>query len=359
MIKTENLGKAFGHIIAVNEVSINVTAGDIFGLVGPDGAGKTTLMRMICGLIVPDRGRVHIAEVMAAGTILSSGGEGTGPTAGSTGSKTGFAADSSIESGANFTAKSVCGQKHAATRHGSVHDKYRIAMGYMPQRFSLYGDLTVMENINFFGALYKLNRSTIKERADEILNLTGLLQFKDRLADNLSGGMKQKLALTCALVNRPGLLVLDEPTYGVDPQSRKEFWRILYRLNKQGMTIMVSTPYMDEAELCKNVAFMDRGRVVAVDSPARLKSSFPYRVLEVRSDPVRIRQPEFFSDLPQVVDVSYYGDKYRVVVKDVSAARQAMEHRLAEKGMGGKLTILEVSPTMEDVFIALAEKEVV
>lgn len=186
--------------------------------------------------------------------------------------------------------------------------------------------------------------------------MTGLLRFKDRLADNLSGGMKQKLALTCALVTRPGLLVLDEPTYGVDPESRKEFWRILYSLNRQGMTIMVSTPYMDEAELCTKVAFMDRGRVVAADSPARLKSSFPYRVLEVWVD---VRRPELFNGLPHVVDVSYYGDKYRVVVEDVQAARRAMEHRLKENGIAGGLRWVEINPTMEDVFIALAEKEVV
>ncbi len=304
MIKTEDLGKSFGPVIAVNEVNLHVPAGDIYGLVGPDGAGKTTLMRMICGLIVPDRGRVLL----------------TAPAAG-----------------------------HEKRSGGSM-------LGYMPQRFGLYGDLTVMENINFFGALYKINRSTIKERAEEILEMTGLLPFKDRLADNLSGGMKQKLALTCALVTRPGLLVLDEPTYGVDPGSRKEFWRVLYGLNRKGMTILVSTPYMDEAELCAKVAFMDRGRVVAADSPARLKSSFPYRVLEVRVD---VRQPELFNGLPQLVDVSYYGDKYRVVVEDVQTARQAMEQRLEASGLGSGLCWSEVNPTMEDVFIVLAEKEVV
>lgn len=326
MIKTESLGKDFGPITAVNEVTIDVSAGDIYGLVGPDGAGKTTLMRMICGLIVPDRGQILWAGVKAG--------------------------------------------------QGKREDG--VVLGYMPQRFSLYGDLTVMENINFFGALYKIKRLIIKERADEILEMTGLLRFKDRLADNLSGGMKQKLALTCALVNRPALLVLDEPTYGVDPESRKEFWRILYRLNKQGVTIIVSTPYMDEAELCTKVAFMNRGRVAAVDSPARLKSNFPYRVLEVRVETRRAgpvgdmplpgrereefsyaRQIGLFSDLPGVVDVSFYGDKYRVVVEDVEAVRRVMENRLVEKGINAGLYWTEISPTMEDVFISLAEKGVV
>ncbi|TYO93315.1 ABC transporter ATP-binding protein [Desulfallas thermosapovorans] len=325
MIKVEKLGKDFGHITAVYEVTIDVFAGNIFGLVGPDGAGKTTLLRVICGLIVPDRGQVLWAQ--------AAGGQG---------------------------------------KRGNG-----VVLGYMPQRFSLYGDLTVMENINFFGALYKLKRPVIRERADEILEMTGLLPFKDRLADNLSGGMKQKLALTCALVNRPALLVLDEPTYGVDPQSRKEFWRILYRLNKQGMTIIVSTPYMDEAELCTRVAFMNKGRVVAVDSPSRLKSNFPYQVLEVRVEtrragPVGDVPPQsrggddfpynrhigLFSDLPGVVYVSLYGDKYRVVVEDGEAARRAMENRLAEKGINAGLYCTEINPTMEDVFIALAEKGV-
>lgn len=137
----------------------------------------------------------------------------------------------------------------------------------MPQRFSLYPDLSVRENIEFFGSLYSLSRKVIRSRAEEILEITGLSPFTGRLAGSLSGGMKQKLALTCALITRPALLVLDEPTYGVDPQSRQDFWRILYQLNHQGMTIMVSTPYMDEAELCTRVAFINQGHILACDTP--------------------------------------------------------------------------------------------
>ena len=325
MFKTAKLGKNFGRITAVNEVTIEVAAGDIYGLVGPDGAGKTTLMRMICDLILPDRGQVLWSELAA----------------------------------------------------GKKKNAHKVILGYMPQRFSLYGDLTVMENINFFGALYQLKGAVIKERAEAILAMTGLLPFKDRFADNLSGGMKQKLALTCALVNRPALLVLDEPTYGVDPESRKEFWRILYRLNKEGVTILVSTPYMDEAEQCTKVAFMDQGRVVAMNAPAQLKKDFPYQVLEARLQfrgpgaaaeaslpggiterKLSVRQIELFNDLPQVVDVSFYGDKYRVLATDAGQARRAMENRLAEQGISAGLNWTEVTPTMEDVFIALAEKGV-
>ena len=302
IVVVEQISKSFGFTVAVNQVDLQLKKQDIFGLVGPDGAGKTTLMRMVCGLIVPDAGRIRLMD-------------------------------------------ETPGKPERAGEN----------LGYMPQRFSLYGDLTVMENINFFGSMYGLDRKTIARRADEILELTGLSNFKGRFADNLSGGMKQKLALTCSLVTRPALLVLDEPTYGVDPGSRKEFWKILYRLNKEGMTILVSTPYMDEAELCSVVGFMDRGSVTAVGSPARLKSGFRHRVLEVR---VNARDPEMFRELNDTLDYSFYGDKYRVVVNDFEAGRLALERRLAEKNVPGAL-IREIPPSMEEVFIFLAEKEVV
>lgn len=301
MIKTVGLTKSFGKNMAVSDVSLHVLKQDIFGLVGPDGAGKTTLLRMICGLITPDRGEVIF-------------------------------------------------QDPPGETNGAVPQ-----LGYMPQRFSLYGDLTVMENINFFGAMYGLDKKIICARADEILELTGLLEFKKRFADNLSGGMKQKLALTCALVARPGILVLDEPTYGVDPESRKEFWKILYRLNQEGMTVLVSTPYMDEAELCKMVAFIDRGKIAAVDSPVNIKRNFKYRVLEVR---VGLRDPEIFRDNPGVLEAFCHGDKYKLLVNDISAARRAIEQQLSGKGMVN-YSIRETAPSMEDVFVSLVEKEVV
>ena len=300
MIFTETLTKGFGAITAVAGVSLQVQQGDIFGLVGPDGAGKTTLIRMLCGLITPDSGSIEMADDLEDG-----------------------------ESNASF--------------------------GYMPQKFSLYGDLTVMENINFFGAMYGLNRTTITQRADEILQITNLFRFKQRFADNLSGGMKQKLALTCALLARPRLLVLDEPTFGVDPESRKEFWKILYQLNQEGMTILVSTPYMDEAELCKKVGFMNNGRLAVVDSPRNMKSRYPYRILEIKC---ASRQPEIFNELPEVLESNFYGDKYRVVVQEPKTAEVAVVGFL--QGRNIPLYFLkEAKPTMEDVFVALAEKEVV
>lgn len=289
MITVNSITKRFGALTAVRQVSFHVQKGGIFGLVGPDGAGKTTLMRMICGLINPDEGEARIS--------------------------------------------------------GEAHH-----FGYMPQRFSLYGDLTVMENLNFFGAMYKLKPEVIRQRSDEILALTNLIEFKQRLADQLSGGMKQKLALTCALVTRPQLLILDEPTYGVDPESRKEFWRILYELNKDGMTILVSTPYMDEAELCTTVAFMNEGRFTALDTPVNLKNTFAYQVWEVTSES---REPELFSDAAEVYDSSLYGDKYRLIIAPAADAGDLIRGQLQARGFR-VLTLHRVAPSMEDVFVMMA-----
>ncbi len=295
MIKACELTKSFGTIVAVDHVDIEVDKNEIFGLVGPDGAGKTTLLRMICGLIEQDEGKV-----------LLFGEE-------------------------------------------NPNNSNRSRLGYMPQRFSLYGDLTVMENINFFGSLYGLKKTTIRQRAEEILRITNMLEFGDRLAANLSGGMRQKLALTCALITRPEILILDEPTYGVDPESRKEFWKILYRLNKEGVTLMVSTPYMDEAELCHRVAIISEGRVVAVGTPMQLKRSLPHRLLEVRAD---TRDPRVFEGLSNIDGSSFYGDCYHIAVQDPDAAIREINDFLEERRIR-VYSIREVAPSMEDVFVAL------
>lgn len=300
MIITRGLSKAFGQVQAVDQVDLQVTEGDIMGLVGPDSAGKTTLLRMICGLIKPDAGEVRLA---------------------------------------GYPLQEI--------------EKAKELLGYMPQRFSLYGDLTLLENIQFFAAMYKLDKHTVQQRADEILSLTNLIDFKQRFADDLSGGMKQKLALTCALITRPRLLVLDEPTYGVDPESRKEFWKILYRLNQEGMTVLVSTAYMDEAEQCHRVAFINQGRIKAANTPSGLRHSFGHPILQVR---VTSRDPDLFKDLPGVLDVSFYGYKYQMVVDDIPRAEQAVAAYLQTRDLA-LLSMEEVPPSMEDVFIMLAEKE--
>lgn len=304
MIIVKEIVKKYGDLRAVDKVSFTVNKGEIFGLVGPDGAGKTTLMRVVCNLLNPDEGYIRMI-------------------------------------GLDYRAR----EKN--------NDYLTSSFGYMPQRFSLYGDLTVMENLMFFGSMYELKREVIMKRSDEILELTNLIQFKDRFADQLSGGMKQKLALTCALVTRPKLLLLDEPTYGVDPESRKEFWKIIYKLNAEGMTIMVSTPYMDEAELCTRVAFMNEGRFTALDTPMGLREKFPYQVWEVTSES---RDPGLFEEEEGILDSSLYGEKYRLVIDEKKDAEKLIEERLNFKGYSlGKQQ--RVAPSMEDVFVIMAGGE--
>lgn len=296
MIRAVNVSKRFASNPAVKEINLQQEKKSILGLVGPDGAGKTTLIRMLCGIISPDAGEVFLM--------------------------------------------------------GLSPDKLpRKNLGYMPQRFSLYGDLSIMENIMFFGSMYQLDGKTIRQRAGEILDVTNLLPFKNRLADRLSGGMKQKLALTCALITRPAILLLDEPTYGVDPESRKEFWKILYHLNQEGMTILTSTPYMDEAELCHQVAFINNGRLLVQDSPAGLKKQFLRPILELKAG---IRDPYFFNEVPGVIDSSFYGYKYHLVVEDAARSRQSIESYLRAREIEN-FTIQEVAPSMEDLFVYLAE----
>ncbi|MEN6413032.1 MAG: ABC transporter ATP-binding protein [Veillonellales bacterium] len=295
MICLNGVSKEFGSIKAVKAISLQVEKGEIFGLVGPDGAGKTTTIRLLTGVMNASAG-----EILVLGSS----------------------------------------DREAVKGH----------IGYVPQRFSLYGDLTVMENIRIMGALYGADSRQVKQKATEILSFTRLLPFKDRLADNLSGGMKQKLALAAGLMHRPKLLFLDEPTTGVDPVSRREFWQMLYRLNKEGMTIFVSTPYMDEAELCHRVAFMHNGTIVCCDSPRQLKQDYPYQVLELHAVSKDIKRQ--LKGLP-IRDINAFGEKYHLIVDDGGAAAQQVQQRLATAGtvVQGLKIIL---PTLEDVFVALA-----
>jgi ABC-2 type transport system ATP-binding protein len=298
MIKVTRVSKLFASNRAVNCVDLHIKEQEICGLVGPDGAGKTTLMRIICGLISPDSGEVSVLGVPP---------------------------DKLIQ---------------------------RDQLGYMPQRFSLYGDLTVMENINFFAAMYKLDKKIVYRRANNILEITNLISFKDRLASNLSGGMKQKLALTCALVTQPKILVLDEPTYGVDPEFRKEFWKILYDLNKEGMTILVSTPYMDEAELCTRVAFIDNGKIVRADSPHALKEKFPFTVLELKGN---IQNQSVFGNISGLQDYYFFGDRYHLIL-DKTVSIEKIVQILKER----QVTINSyrvIRASMDDIFVSLVEKE--
>lgn len=296
MIEVIEVTKTFSGKVALDKVSLSVKKQSIFGLIGPDGAGKTTLFRVICGLLIADSGKVLLDK-------------------------------------------------------GAVHRLTSGELGYMPQRFSLYGDLTVMENINFFGSLYGLSRQLIFQRANEILNITGLGPFKKRLANQLSGGMKQKLSLSCALLTRPAILILDEPTYGVDPDSRKEFWKILYQLNHEGMTVLVSTPYMDEAELCHQLAFINQGQLLALDTPGHLKKRLLHQVLEIRTG---VKDPYLFDNIPGVLYSSFFGYKHRLIVKDIESTSSLIT-RWAELQGYENFLLEEVDPSMEDLFVYLTE----
>jgi len=297
MIILDNVRKVYGRTVAVDGVSLAVKAGEIFGLVGPDGAGKTTIIRMLTGVLAPSSGRLSVL---------------------------------------------------GAANPEAVKDQ----LGYVPQKFSLYGDLTVMENIRLMGALYGQDAAEIDGRAAAILGFTKLLPFKDRLADNLSGGMKQKLALAAGLMHRPRIYFLDEPTTGVDPVSRREFWQMLYRLNKEGTSVFVSTPYMDEAELCTRIAFLHQGRIVACDTPPGLRRSYPHKVLELAT-PAKDVKP-LLAGCP-LLDINPFGDKYHLVTDDAAAAAVQVESALGRAGVP-VTSLAEIPPTLEDVFVALASE---
>ena len=295
MIQTQGLSKTFAGLTAVNGVDLQVTPGEVFGLVGPNGAGKTTLIRMILGIIDPSAGRLSVMG------------------------------NANIES-------------------------IKKSIGYIPQKFSLYRDLSVMENIRLIGSLYGASPAAIENRAQEILAFTNLLPFADRLAENLSGGMKQKLALAAGLMHKPQLFFLDEPTTGVDPVSRREFWQMLYRLNKEGMTVFVSTPYMDEAELCSRVAFMHEGRIVSCASPEQLRADYPYKILELAINGRDIKRHLQHCGL---VDINAFGEKYHLVVNNPVQAMEDVTAALHKAGLESFL-LEQVDPTLEDVFVALA-----
>jgi len=299
-IYTEGLRKVFGDVTAVDGLDLAVRRGEVFGLVGPDGAGKTTTMRLLCGILRPTGGRAEVAgfDVVAAPEAV----------------------------------------------------KARI--GYLSQRFSLYGDLTVWENIAFTADLYRVPRREWEPRAEELLQASRMMPFKRRLADHLSGGMKQKLALTCTLIHTPEVILLDEPTTGVDPVSRREFWTILYRLPAQGVTILMSTPYMDEAERCMRLAFVQHGRSLACDTPAGLKATLGGEVLALAAHPLRAAR-DFLRTRPEVQQVTLFGDILHVVVGNAARDAPILRQALRDAGLEANEPQV-IPPGLEDVFLKLA-----
>jgi len=297
IIETVGLAKRFDEVVAIRDLSFSIEHGEIFGLVGPDGAGKTTTMRMLAGILAPDSGSIKVA-----GCDVIKDPDGV---------------------------------------------KSRIS--YMPQRFGLYEDLTVDENIRFYADLFGVARKARIERAARLLAACTMSQFRDRLAGNLSGGMKQKLSLVCALIHTPQVLLLDEPTNGVDPISRREFWAMLYSLLDQGVTILTTTAYLDEAERCHRLALLHEGHLLFCDSPHNLKEQLPGGVISiVAPDPRGLRRK--LSHAPGVTGTVLVGDAVHVFVDDPAARLPRIRERLDSEGLA-YTEIAHVAPTIEDLFV--------
>ncbi len=290
-VQALSLSRRFGAVEAVRQLSFDVAPGEVFGLVGPDGAGKTTTLRMLCGLLDPDAGRAVVAGL------------------------------------------------DVATKLDAVKD----AIGYMAQKFGLYGDLTVEENLDFYGDLFNIVGKQREELKLRLLKMTRMEPFRSRPAAKLSGGMKQKLSLMCTLLHKPQILFLDEPTNGVDPVSRRDFWLILEELVRDGMTVVVSTAYLDEAERCHRIGMMDHGRMVLLGTPAELKAKMPEKCYAVRTPTLRATK-QALAHRPGVVDVELNGAELHLFLAPDASVLDVI----------GDLDVQaeRITPTLEDVLIA-------
>ncbi len=296
-VTIEGLLKRYGDVVAVNGLTLSVPRGSVYGLLGPDGAGKTSALRCLTRGTKFDGGRAFIAGLNVERDI----------------------------------------------------ERIRPVVGYMPQRFALYADLTVMENLELFSDLFTVPRADRMERLPRLMAFSRLTRHERKLAGHLSGGMKQKLALCTALVHNPGVLLLDEPTTGVDPVSRRDFWEILLELKKQGVAILVSTPYMDEAERCDTVGMMVDGRILVEGAPAELKSRFPHRLVAVSAEPLFAARRVL--DVVQGVHTTVlHGDAIHLVVDDPAEIIPRVTAALEKAGLGQR-SIGEVAPGLEDVFV--------
>ena len=305
LVSATNLKKSFGSTHAVDGVSLQIKPGEIYGLVGADGAGKTTTIRLLVGALQADAGEINI-----------------------------------------------CGYDVARQT-----EQARSQFGYLSQRFSMYEDLTVLENIRFFAEVRGLKPNEWRPRSMEILEFVGLDKFSDRRAGLLSGGMKQKLGLASALVTRPRVLLLDEPTTGVDPVTRQDFWQLVIRLSTQadGVSVIISTPYMDEASRCHRVGFMKSGQIIAEDTPSNLRARLTGRILELRGSPINLLRHVAHKD-QDVEDVQAFGDRLHIRVGEHKAQDVLSRLKSQIGSAGGRVDELRsVPPVLEDVFIALSE----
>ncbi len=294
-VRTQALTRRFGEVTALDGLTLAVEEGEIFGLVGPDGAGKTTTMRLLTGILEPSSGEAWVDGLHVV--------------------------------------------RDAEPIKGRI--------GYMAQRFGLYPDLTVLENIDFYADLYEVPKVGRGERVERLLAFSNLTPFKRRRAGNLSGGMKQKLGLACALIHTPRVLFLDEPTNGVDPVSRRDFWRILYQLQQERVTIFVSTAYLDEAERCNRIGLLHQGRLLACDTVDGVKGLLKGALLEVRCD--QPRQAVGFLRSAALGSVALFGDRLHVLVEDAERGRIAVEAALRAKSITCQ-DVRVIEPTLEDVF---------
>ncbi|MEW6231177.1 MAG: ABC transporter ATP-binding protein [Chloroflexota bacterium] len=303
-VEVSGLTKAFGDFTAVDGLSFRVQEGEIFGFLGPNGSGKTTTIRMLCGILAPTRGRAKVAGYDVV----------------------------------------------------KEPEKVKEQLGYMSQRFSLYSDLTVRENLEFYADVYQVPTSGRPQRVADLIAMANLTGRENELATNLSGGLKQRLALGCAIVHRPAILFLDEPTGGVDPVSRRNFWDMIYGLAGEGITVFVTTHYLDEAEHCNTLGLMHNARLIALGTPDELKANYlAGDLLEVDASPA-MGALEALSRLPFVKDTALHGLLLHVVVDSAAQALPAMEDALRSEGLAVK-HIGPISPSLEDVFVSLIDAQ--
>ncbi|MBN1533061.1 MAG: ABC transporter ATP-binding protein [Spirochaetes bacterium] len=302
VVSVENLSKKFGDFTAVDRVSFTVRRGEIFGFLGPNGAGKSTTIKMLCGILSPTGGR---GEVMGHDIV-------------------------------------------------DEQDSIKRIIGYMSQRFSLYKDLTIIENLKFFGSVYGLEGARLRRAIDRVLELAGIGTRKDLSVTSLPGGIRQRLALGCAILHDPPILFLDEPTSGVDPIMRRNFWDIIYRFSDEGRTVFVTTHYMDEAEHCHRIALIISGELIALDMPSRLKQSIPYSVYNIRVDNF-IELFDDISSLRVVEEAAIFGSDIHVLCKKGADIKGELSQLMRRESIS-RFIVEEISPSLEDVFVTSARK---
>ncbi|MCK4431923.1 MAG: ABC transporter ATP-binding protein [Candidatus Aminicenantes bacterium] len=302
-VKIKSLTKKFNQLAAIDNISLEIDKGEIIGLIGPDGAGKTTFLRLLAGLLKPSSGSINLEGIDVA----------------------------------------------------KNPQKIKEWIGYMPQHFSLYGDLNVSENLKFFADLYGVPSDKFKERKKELLRFSGLSPFEDRLARNLSGGMQKKLVLACNLFHTPEILLLDEPTTGVDPISRKELWDILFQLNNQGTTLLITTPYMDEAQRCHKVGFMYEGRMLSYKPPQSLIEERKEETIELIAEHKQVRK--HLGKLPGLKTIYPFGETLHLIFELGARGEEITKEFLEKQGIQIR-SLKRITPSFEDAFLALIEEQV-